>query len=327
MLQVRNLSHRYGRDQVLHDLNFTVDTGQVVGLLGPNGAGKTTTMRILTGYLTPVSGEVVFDGKNALDNVVSLRRELGYMPENVPLYPELEVGRYLLWAAKVKESADPMAQVAEVMERCGLTHMAQRRIRHLSRGYKQRVGLAQALLGSAKLLILDEPTVGLDPGQIREIRSLIRELGKERTILLSSHILSEVELTCDKVVIINQGRILAQGAPGELAGAMGGGRFLVRLGLGETPAKDALQRIEQQGFVSSASPAPEGHGEDAFVVEVDRTTDRRADLSRFLFDQSWSLLEFRPSGPGLEEAFMNLVAGQEEAAMDEPAMDTDEEAA
>ncbi|MFW5734541.1 MAG: ABC transporter ATP-binding protein, partial [Oceanidesulfovibrio sp.] len=192
MLEVLNLSHRYGSTRVLHDVSFTVAEGEILGLLGPNGAGKSTTMRILTGYLRPSAGRVVFGGRDIQKEPQALRSRLGYMPENVPLYPELTVEEHLVWVARLKGAKDAKRETAAVLDRCGLSGARSKLVRQLSKGYRQRVGLAQAILGPTRLLILDEPTAGLDPQQIRDIRELIRELGREKTILLSTHILPEV---------------------------------------------------------------------------------------------------------------------------------------
>ncbi|MBG0777751.1 MAG: ABC transporter ATP-binding protein [Desulfovibrionaceae bacterium] len=310
MLEVRNVNHHYGAVQVLHDLSFTVNRGEVLGFLGPNGAGKSTTMRILTGYLTPTSGQVLFDGLDARRNMVALRARLGYLPENVPLYPELRVAEYLRWVARVKRSADPERQVAEAMDRCGLAHVAARLIRHLSRGYRQRVGLAQAMLGNAELLILDEPTVGLDPAQIREIRELIRELGRERTILLSTHILAEVELACDRVLIIDKGCIKAEDTPSNLAA--GAGALRLRVGVAADLADAVCAALAVVPGVREARPESGGGSGDGVLVRVEAEpgADVRARLAERVLAAGWPLLELRPAGDSLEEAFVSLVTGQ-----------------
>jgi len=307
MLEVRNLCHHYGPAQVLFDLNFSVNQGEIVGLLGPNGAGKSTTMRILTGYLSPSAGEVIFQGQDIRKNILYLRKQLGYMPENVPLYPELKVAEYLLWAARIKRAKQPAKQTAEVMERCGLKHVAGSLIRNLSKGFQQRVGLAQSILGEPKLLILDEPTVGLDPRQIREIRSLIKELGHERTILLSTHILPEVELTCDRALIIDRGRIIAEDTPAGLVQAFGGkGRFLLKLDVDEAHTQDILNTYKSETGVDKIERLTE-LGRGAFSLHTDGGEDRRGRLTRLAFERNWPLLEFKPTSASLEEVFVSLV--------------------
>jgi ABC-2 type transport system ATP-binding protein len=307
MLEVRNLCHYYGQTQVLFDLNFSVNQGEIVGMLGPNGAGKSTTMRILTGYLTPNAGQVRFQEQDIRTNIVYLRKQLGYMPENTPLYLELKVAEYLLWASRIKRSKQPAKQTAEVMERCGLKHVAGTLIRHLSKGYQQRVCLAQALLGEPQLLILDEPTVGLDPKQIREIRNLIKELGQEKTILLSTHILPEVELTCDRALIIDRGRIIAEDTPAGLVQAFGGkGRFLLKLDLDDERADEVIKAYSAEPGVQQVERLPES-GRGVFSLRSDGGEDRRARLTRLAFEKNWPLLEFKPSAVSLEEVFVSLV--------------------
>lgn len=311
MLEVLNLSHTYGSTRVLHDVSFTVAEGEILGLLGPNGAGKSTTMRILTGYLQPSSGRVLFAGKDIQKEPLALRSQLGYMPENVPLYPELTVEEHLIWTARLKEAADAKGETAEVMERCRLTEARGKLVRHLSKGFRQRVGLAQAILGPTRLLILDEPTAGLDPQQIREIRDLIRELGREKTILLSTHILPEVELTCDRVLIINEGRIVAEGTPGGLVDSFGRhGSHIIRLDVDQADVGEALKALDAPAWVRSVEVSYEQYGEGAFVVTTDGAGDRRADIIRLATQAGYGVLEFKQAGAGLEDAFVNLVHRQ-----------------
>lgn len=312
MLEVENLTHHYGNTQVLFGLNFSVNQGEIVGLLGPNGAGKSTTMRILTGYLTPSHGVVRFNGKDIQKDPLALRKHLGYMPEKVPLYPELRVREYLLWAARVKQSPAPKEATEQVMERCDLKDMADRLIRHLSKGYRQRVGLAQAILGPTRLLILDEPTAGLDPRQIREIRNLIKELGKEKTILLSTHILPEVELTCNRALIIDKGRIKAEDTPAGLTQTFGGrGKHLLRLDVAAAQSDEILARFREQQWVVAATQAASDMGVGAFMIETLQDQDHRADISAMAFESGWPVLEFKPAGMSLEDVYMSLVHEEE----------------
>lgn len=315
MLEVENLTHHFGNVQILFGLNFSVNQGEIVGLLGPNGAGKSTTMRILTGYLTPSAGVVRFQGKDIQKDPLALRKHLGYMPEKVPLYPELRVSEYLLWAARVKQSPSPKEAAAQIMERCGLTDMADRLIRHLSKGYRQRVGLAQAILGPTRLLVLDEPTAGLDPRQIREIRNLIKELGKEKTILISTHILPEVELTCNRALIIDKGRIKAEDTPAGLTQCFGQrDKHLLRLDVAAGQNAEILARYKAQDWVQSAEPAGADLGVGAFFIETTQERDHRADISAMAFEAGWPVLEFKPAGMSLEDVYMSLVHEEESMA-------------
>lgn len=221
MIEVRNLKKRYGPVAAVDDISFEVGQGEIIGFLGPNGAGKTTTMRVLTGFSPPTSGTAIVAGHDIVESPVEVKRRVGYLPESVPLYGDMVVRSFLDYVATVKavERGKRRAEIERVCERCGLTHMADRLIRNLSRGYRQRVGLAQALIGNPPVLILDEPTVGLDPNQIVEIRQMIKELAHDHTVLLSTHILPEVAMICERVLIINRGRIAAQDRMSDLAQA------------------------------------------------------------------------------------------------------------
>jgi ABC-2 type transport system ATP-binding protein len=212
MIEVAHLSKRYGDLVAVHDVSFTAVPGQILGFLGPNGAGKTTTMRIITGFMPATSGTVRVEGFDVFEQSAEVRRRIGYLPENPPLYNDMAVVPYLRFAARLKgvKNADLASAVDRVLETCGLTEVARRLLSHLSKGYRQRVGLAQALIHDPPVLVLDEPTIGLDPRQIIEIRSLIKSLGKNRTVVLSTHILPEVQQVCEKVVIINDGRVVVE---------------------------------------------------------------------------------------------------------------------
>ncbi|MGE4298712.1 MAG: ABC transporter ATP-binding protein [Desulfovibrionaceae bacterium] len=308
MLEVRNINHHYGRVQVLFDLNFAVNKGEILGFLGPNGAGKSTTMRILTGFLAPAAGSVLFNGADIRDARSGLRTALGYLPENVPLYPELTVQEYLRWVARIKRAAHPDAQARQVADACGLAPRVHTLIRHLSKGYRQRVGLAQAILGETRLLILDEPTVGLDPAQIRDIRELIRELGRDKTILLSTHILPEVERTCDRVLIIDHGRIVAEGKPGDLArDAAGHGRYLLRLDAPDHDAEAISTCCAAVPGVACVTPLGRAHGGLGLSIDILPGTDCRAALTSLAHERGWPVLEFSRTAATLEDAFVRLV--------------------
>ena len=242
MIEVSHLSKKYGTHPAIEDLSFTVGDGQIFGLLGPNGAGKSTIMNILTGYLAPTSGEVKVEGFSLPEQAQQAKACVGYLPEQPPLYPEMTVQEYLDFAAELKgiqKKADRKEQVRKAARRTGLEEVLPRLIRSLSKGYRQRVGIAQALLGAPQLIILDEPTVGLDPAQVIEIRRLIRELGKSHTVILSSHILSEVQAVCSQVLILSKGHLVAVGAPEQLAEKLNPGSRLraTALGGGQTVLK------------------------------------------------------------------------------------------
>lgn len=308
MLEVKDLNAHYGKTQALFNVGFTVEPGEVLGFLGPNGAGKSTTMRILAGCLAPSSGKVIFNGKDSDRDRFALRRNLGYMPEHVSLYPELTVREYLHWAAQVKGAREPKKQAAEVMARCMVSEVSHRLIRHLSKGYRQRVALAQALVGDPRLLILDEPTIGMDPGQVREMRRLIKELGGQTTIVLSSHVLPEVELTCDRVLIINKGRIIAEGTPRTLAGRLGApGRYHLVLDLPPEQGSQVARDLESADFVISAEVSYQGPGGCEFLIETAEGRDCRALVTARAAQNGWPVLEFRPAVFTLEDAFMSLV--------------------
>ena len=230
MIEVENLVKKYGEVTAVKGITFTAESGQVTGFLGPNGAGKTTTMRMLVGYTPPTDGHAIVAGYDVFENSLEVRRRVGYLPENVPLYRDMSARGYLMYVGEIRGVKNRRARADQVLDRVGLINRADSRIRTLSKGMKQRVGLASALLHNPPVLILDEPTIGLDPLQVLELRSLVAELGRDHTVLFSTHILSEAEQVCDKVVIINQGQILAQGSPSELRNEMErGGRVLVRV--------------------------------------------------------------------------------------------------
>ncbi len=302
MIEAQNLSRRYGDFTAVDGISFSVNEGEIVGILGPNGAGKTTTIRMITGFLPPTSGRVTVAGKDLFDAPREARRQLGYLPENVALYTEMRVDEYLAYRARLEglSRLDLRQAIPLTLERCLLSDVRHQIIGTLSKGYRQRVGLATAILHNPRVLVLDEPTVGLDPRQIISIRELIRELGKEHTLLLSTHILPEVELLCDRVVIIDRGRVIAEGTPESLReswiGAPG-----VRLALkGNPPAAEALARIPG---VTGVRPA----GEGAYSLECERGSDPREEVFRAAVESGWVLLELtRERGATLEDIFVRL---------------------
>ena len=310
MIEVSHLSKNYGSRPAVKDLSFTVGDGQIFGLLGPNGAGKSTIMNILTGYIAPTSGEVKVAGFSLPEQAQQAKACVGYLPEQPPLYPEMTVQEYLDFASELKgvRRAERKEQVRRAARRTGLEEVLPRLIRSLSKGYRQRVGIAQALLGSPKLIILDEPTVGLDPAQVIEIRKLIRELGKAHTVILSSHILSEVQAVCSQVLILAKGRLVAVGAPDELGEKLSSGSCLKAtvLGNGQTVLKavgsiPGIRKVELEG---------ESDGQVTFTAESADDTDRRAEVSRALSQAGCTVLALSAESKTLEDVFLALTEAQ-----------------
>ena len=313
MIQVDNLTKRYGLVEAIHDVSFSVDKGRIVGFLGPNGAGKSTTMKILSCFMPATGGSATVAGFDVFSQSLEVRRRIGYLPENAPLYPDLSVASYLDFVAEIKGMgrATRRGRVADVMERCFITDMQNRLIGKLSKGYRQRVGLAQALLGDPEVLILDEPTIGLDPRQIAEIRSLIRSLAGQHTVILSTHILPEVSMVCDGVIIINRGRIVAQGTESDLVRqAFPSARIEVRVGGATGDVAGALRAVPG---VVSIEPLASRDGAVGFLVEAARDRDVRPDLVRLIIGKGWALQELHQVGMSLEEVFIRVVAGEQDS--------------
>ncbi len=306
MIEVQHLTKRYGRVTAVDDVSFKVEKGEILGFLGPNGAGKTTTMRILTGYIPATEGRAVVAGYDVFDKPIDAKRRTGYLPETPPLYPEMTVREYLTFVARLKgiPSAQRKTRVGEVMEKTQVTDMAARHCSKLSKGYRQRVGLAQAIIHNPEVLILDEPTAGLDPKQIIDTRRLIRNLGGDHTIVLSTHILPEVSQTCQRVVIINRGRVVAVDTPENLTARLRGSETMyVQLDAGTADPKGAL---EQVAGVTRVALADQREAIVGFEVESDRGSDVRRDLARAIVTKGWGLLELRPMRMSLEEIFLHL---------------------
>jgi ABC-2 type transport system ATP-binding protein len=317
VIEAVNLVRRYGPHTAVNEVSFKIGKGEIVGFLGPNGAGKSTAMNILTGYLSSSSGTVKVDGLDILDYPLEAKRKIGYLPENPPLYPEMTVREYLSFAAEIKKVRRNKRRehIAGLMETTGLADMGGRLIKNLSKGYRQRVGLAQALIGDPEALILDEPTAGLDPKQILEIRDLIIKLGKEHTVILSSHILPEVSAVCKRVLIINRGKIVADDTAENLAKRLlGGNQILLRLE-GEREALGA--KLKGAPFIRGLEfrDSPEEGTVDA-VAEAE--ADIRRDLFRFLAAENIPVLMMRSMDMSLEEIFLNLTT-RETAAEGGPA--------
>ena len=311
MIQVDNLTKRYGPVEAIRDVSFGVEKGRIVGFLGPNGAGKSTTMKILSCFMPASGGTARVAGYDVFSQSLEVRRRIGYLPENAPLYPDLSVSTFLDFVAEIKGIGRTArrGRVADVMERCFVTDMQNRLIGKLSKGYRQRVGLAQALLGDPEVLILDEPTIGLDPRQIAEIRALIRSLAGEHTVILSTHILPEVSMVCDGVIIINRGRIVAQGTESELVQqAFPTARIEVRVAGAGGDVAGSLRALPG---VVGVEPLMSRDSAVGFLVESERHRDVRPDLVRLVIGKGWALQELHQVGMSLEEVFIRVVAGED----------------
>ena len=309
-IEVAHLTKYYSNARGVIDLSFDVNKGEIMGFLGPNGSGKTTTMRMLTCFFPPTSGTARICGHDILKEPLEVRRKIGYLPESVPLYLDMPVRNYLRFFAEVRgiASRQRTARIEEVLDKCSLTHVAHRLIGKLSKGYRQRVGIAQALLHDPEVLILDEPTIGLDPKQIIEIRSLIKGLGATRTVILSSHILSEVSAVCDRVIIIHEGKLVAVDTPHNLTRRLQQTpKILVRA---QGPADAITQTLRSVPGVLSVKPGIEGP--DAFIVDVEEGLPVLNSLAQAICAGPWSLTEIRPVDMTLEEIFIQLVADDTE---------------
>ena len=306
MIAVEHLTKRYGNVLAVDDVSFTVNKGEILGFLGPNGAGKTTTMRVLTGYMPATEGRAVVAGYDVFDQPLEAKRRTGYLPETPPLYPDMTVREYLTFVAKIKgvPGRDRKTRVEQAMARTWVAEMAGRSCGKLSKGYRQRVGLAQALIHNPEVLILDEPTAGLDPKQIIETRRLIKELAGDHTIILSTHILPEVAQTCQRVVIINKGRVVAVDTPANLTSRLRGSETMFVQLDGER-AGEARGALERVAGVVRVSPV-ESDTTTAFEVESESGRDVRRDLARAVVQGGWGLLELRPTRLSLEEIFLSL---------------------
>jgi ABC-2 type transport system ATP-binding protein len=306
VIEVQHLSKRYGRVTAVDDVSFKVERGEILGFLGPNGAGKTTTMRILTGYMPATEGRATVAGLDIFDKPIEAKRHIGYLPETPPLYPDMTVREYVDFVARIKgvPSKERRDRVEAVMRRAHVAEMADRHCAKLSKGYKQRVGLAQALVHNPDVLILDEPTAGLDPKQIIETRDLIRSLAGDHTVVLSTHILPEVSQTCHRVVIINKGRVVAVDTPDNLTARLRGAETMyVQVDAGGADVVTALGRIP--GVLRVIAAEQRGIG-GAFEVESERGSDIRRELARTIVTQGWGLLELRPMRMSLEEIFLQV---------------------
>ncbi len=306
MIEAEGLTRRYGDFTAVEEVSFTVNEGEIVGFLGPNGAGKTTTLRMITGFLPPTAGELTVGGLNLFTDPVAVRRQIGYLPENVALYPEMRVNEYLGYRATLEgmSRAESRSRIPQVIGACILDEVERQIIGTLSKGYRQRVALASAILHNPKVLVLDEPTVGLDPKQIIAIRELIRELGREQTLLISSHVLPEVELLCDRVIIIDRGRIVAQGTPQDLRDSWQG-NTLLRLELKES-APGAVETLAELDGVKSVIEI----GDRQFKLEGQHQADPREAVFRTAVANGWVILEMTEERASLEDIFVRLTTDE-----------------
>ncbi|MBQ2972266.1 MAG: ATP-binding cassette domain-containing protein [Ruminococcus sp.] len=303
MVEVKNLTKVYGDIKAVDDISFTVGSGEVLGFLGPNGAGKSTTMNIITGYLSSSSGTVTVDGTEILENPKETKAKIGYLPEIPPLYPDMTVKAYLEFMYDIKKVKLPKEEhIDEVMAIVKISDVKDRLIKNLSKGYKQRVGFAQALLGNPPVLILDEPTVGLDPKQIIEIRNLIRGLGKKHTVIFSSHVLSEVSAICDRIIVISNGKIVADAKTDELSTVISGkGQLLLEVEGSSSTVSSAINDVYGVKKVTST-------GNNRYAVDYDNTVDIRRGVFNSLTKAGCVILEMKSGGLTLEESFLQLTS-------------------
>ena len=317
MIKVEGLTKRYARTVAVDNVSFEVTKGQIVGFLGPNGAGKTTTMRVLTGFLPATEGRAEVAGYDVTTQSMEVKKRLGYLPETPPLYPDMEVKEYLEFVGRLKgvPKSEVRQRVAEVSERCSVGDVQTKLISKLSKGYRQRVGLAQALVHNPDVLILDEPTAGLDPNQIREVRALIKSLAGDHTVILSTHILPEVSVTCERVVIINRGKIVAVDSPGALTARLKGSeRVFLSVGGRFEEVSEALREVEGVTSVARDETPGEGRQGVGLFVESPLGTDARPRLAAQLVRRGFDLFEMRRIEMSLEDIFAELTTSEEVGA-------------
>ncbi len=310
MIEVQNLTKDFGRHRVIDDISFFVEKGEILGFLGPNGAGKTTVMRILTCFFPPTMGRASVAGYDCFEDSLEARKRIGYLPERVPLYEDMTARDYLTFAAGVKglPAKSVKGRVAQVLDDFGLEDVSSSMIGTLSRGYRQRVGLAQAVVNDPQVLILDEPTVGLDPKQIKEVRKLIKEMAGKRTVILSTHILPEVSLLCGRVIIINKGKLVAVDTPENLT-RESSKRMFVHINGSSSDVAQELARLDGVSGVEKEQDASEdAHG---FIIEFDNEERVRKNLHSMIARRNWELVEMRPAGTSLEDIFIELVTKEE----------------
>ena len=327
MIDVQGLTKRYGRTTAVEDLHFSVRKGEILGFLGPNGAGKTTTMRVLTGFLPPTLGKVTVAGYDVMQEPLEVKRRTGYLPETPPLYTDMRVDEMLAFAGRIKgvSRRELRQRIAETAEKTALGDSLRKIVGHLSKGYRQRVGLAVALIHNPEVLVLDEPTAGLDPKQIIETRRLVKSLAGDHTIILSTHILPEAAHTCGRVMIINAGKLVAEDTPENLTARLQGFETM-RLVI-EGPEALARERLARVAGVGGVSAMPEGDGRVEFSVQMQKGRDSRKELARAVVESGWGLLELRPVGLSLEEIFLKLTTTEDPAETEDAAPESSREAA
>lgn len=313
MIEVKNVTKKYGNFVAVNNISFKIETGEIVGLLGPNGAGKSTTMNMITGYIEQTEGEIIVDGYDMLKKPKKAKKEIGYMPEGVPLYTDLTVKEFVNYMAEIKkvDKKSRKEQVEKIIEETGLAEVKGKLIKNLSRGYKQRTSMAGALVGEPKILILDEPTVGLDPKQITEIRELIKKLGETHTVILSSHILSEVSQICNKVIIINQGKIVAIDTPENLENKVSGNNNVyVTVEDKENKILNVTKNISGVKKIELVSENEDGTKQ--YIIETDKDVDLRKTIFGEFAKEDITIFEMKKADVTLEDAFMNLIEGGKE---------------
>jgi len=310
MIEVKNLTKRYGPTVAVNNVSFNATAGEVLGFLGPNGAGKTTTMRVLTCYLSADEGNVTVDGYDVLEHSVEVRKRIGYLPESAPLYLDMGVIDYLKFIAQVRDIPKNQRQqrTKEVVDICGLETVIQKDVGELSKGFRQRLGLAQSLIHDPPILILDEPTSGLDPSQIIEIRNLIKEVGKEKMIIFSTHILPEVSATCSRVLIINDGKIVANGTPEDLSGRAKGGE-VVHISI-RGPADEIEAKLGALSFINEFNSVKSEDGVCAYQITSEKGRNAAEELFQFVVQNRWSLTELRQESVSLEDVFLELTGSE-----------------
>ena len=315
MIKVENLVKRYGSNYALDDISFEISEGEVVGLLGPNGAGKSTTMNILTGYLSTTSGAAYVNGINILDNPIEAKKYIGFLPEQPPIYPDMTVMEYLNFVYELKGcTLDREAHLSEVLSVVRLGDVKNRLIKNLSKGYKQRVGIAQAIINDPKVIIFDEPTVGLDPKQILEVRNLLRTLAKRHTIILSTHILAEVQAVCERIIIINKGKLIADEKTSEITRTIEDGyQYQFKISGPEKEIRSAIEKIN--GVKSIISTGEKDADSYAFIIESERGIDVRKSVFNLCARMNWAILGLSPIGTDLESIFIRLVERSEGQAL------------
>jgi len=307
MIEIKNLTKKFGSETVLNNISFEVKRGEILGFLGPNGAGKTTTMKIITSFWSATSGQVKIDGLDGEKDSLSIKKKIGYLPETVPLYDDMRVYEYMKFIAEIRgiPKSEIKKRIKKVSEECGIRKVIRKPIEELSKGYRQRIGLAQAIMHEPDILILDEPTTGLDPNQIAEIRDLIKKIGKEKTIIFSTHILSEVSAVCDRVIIINEGKIVGEGSPQELINKIkSSGMIYVKIKGNKEEVLDklkAMENIEKIDIKDKESADIYGYN-----IKSKPGVDLREYLSTTVMDSGWSILEFNKKEVSLEDVFREL---------------------